>query len=95
MTDHGDADDLPEGFLQRTKGTGLAVPLWAPLLAHQVQLVEAFRPQIAQRARERLADRRCPRRHARGLLFLSSRRGWISLLLRLRLVPTPPPDLPP
>uniref|UniRef100_A0A0E0MLH3 Conserved oligomeric Golgi complex subunit 1 n=1 Tax=Oryza punctata TaxID=4537 RepID=A0A0E0MLH3_ORYPU len=29
-----------------------------PLLAHQAQLVEAFRPQIAQRARERLADRR-------------------------------------
>ncbi|KAM0925794.1 hypothetical protein ACQ4PT_003957 [Festuca glaucescens] len=31
-----------------------------PLLAHQAQLVEAFRPQIAQRARERLADRRLP-----------------------------------
>ncbi|VAH80400.1 unnamed protein product [Triticum turgidum subsp. durum] len=30
------------------------------LLAHQAQLVEAFRPQIAQRARERLADRRLP-----------------------------------
>ncbi|XP_062207048.1 conserved oligomeric Golgi complex subunit 1-like [Phragmites australis] len=31
-----------------------------PLLAHQARLVEAFRPQIAQRARERLADRRLP-----------------------------------
>uniref|UniRef100_A0A0D3ERC1 Glycosyltransferase n=1 Tax=Oryza barthii TaxID=65489 RepID=A0A0D3ERC1_9ORYZ len=33
-TNHGEADDptsyLPEGFLGRTKGTGLAVPLWAP-----------------------------------------------------------------
>ncbi|XP_040375761.1 hydroquinone glucosyltransferase-like [Oryza brachyantha] len=31
---HGDAGDplsyLPEGFLERTKGAGLAVPLWAP-----------------------------------------------------------------
>ncbi|KAF0923532.1 hypothetical protein E2562_006414 [Oryza meyeriana var. granulata] len=31
--DHGDADDplsyLPEGFLERTKHTGLAVPMWA------------------------------------------------------------------
>ncbi|KAK3165612.1 hypothetical protein QOZ80_1AG0035460 [Eleusine coracana subsp. coracana] len=31
-----------------------------PLLTHQAQLVEAFRPQIAQRSRERLADRRLP-----------------------------------
>ncbi|KAF0933473.1 hypothetical protein E2562_018566 [Oryza meyeriana var. granulata] len=95
MIDHGDADDLPEGFLERTKGVGLVVPLWAPLLAHKAQLVEAFWPQIAQRARERLADHRCPRRRVRGLLFLSSHRDWISLLLHLRLVPTPPPDLPP
>ncbi|XP_066312693.1 conserved oligomeric Golgi complex subunit 1-like [Miscanthus floridulus] len=68
-----------------------------PLLAHQAQLVEAFRPQIAQRARERLADRRLPvAAHADALaavaaidapslapaqallLFLTSRRAWIS-----------------
>uniref|UniRef100_A0A0E0JLA6 Glycosyltransferase n=1 Tax=Oryza punctata TaxID=4537 RepID=A0A0E0JLA6_ORYPU len=34
VTHHGDAADplsyLPEGFLERTKGAGLAVPLWAP-----------------------------------------------------------------
>jgi conserved oligomeric Golgi complex subunit 1 len=71
-----------------------------PLLAHQAQLVEAFRPQIAQRARERLADRRLPvAAHADALaavaaiespslappqallLFLSSRRAWISQAL--------------
>jgi conserved oligomeric Golgi complex subunit 1 len=71
-----------------------------PLLAHQAQLVEAFRPQIAQRARERLTDRRLPvAAHADALaavaaiespslappqavlLFLSSRRAWISQAL--------------
>ncbi|KAG8055206.1 hypothetical protein GUJ93_ZPchr0001g29283 [Zizania palustris] len=71
-----------------------------PLLAHQAQLVEAFRPQIAQRARERLADRRLSvAAHADALaaaasidapsltpsqallLFLSSRRAWISQAL--------------
>ncbi|EES01554.1 conserved oligomeric Golgi complex subunit 1 [Sorghum bicolor] len=71
-----------------------------PLLAHQAQLVEAFRPQIAQRARERLADRRLPvAAHADALaavaaidapslapaqallLFLTSRRAWISQAL--------------
>ncbi|OEL14964.1 hypothetical protein BAE44_0024017 [Dichanthelium oligosanthes] len=68
-----------------------------PLLAHQAQLVEAFRPQIAQRARERLGDRRLPvAAHADALaavaaidapslappqallLFLTSRRAWIT-----------------
>ncbi|KAL6616160.1 hypothetical protein ACP70R_038430 [Stipagrostis hirtigluma subsp. patula] len=71
-----------------------------PLLAHQARLVEAFRPQIAQRARERLADRRLPvAAHADALaaaaaidapslappqalvLFLTSRRAWISQAL--------------
>ncbi|KAF8766157.1 hypothetical protein HU200_007655 [Digitaria exilis] len=71
-----------------------------PLLTHQAQLVEAFRPQIAQRARERLADRRLPvAAHADALaavaaidapslappqallLFLTSRRAWITQAL--------------
>ncbi|KAL5221468.1 hypothetical protein ABZP36_026181 [Zizania latifolia] len=71
-----------------------------PLLAHQAQLVEAFRPQITQRARERLADRRLSvAAHSDALaaaasidapsltpsqallLFLSSRRTWISQAL--------------
>jgi conserved oligomeric Golgi complex subunit 1 len=71
-----------------------------PLLEHQAQLVEAFRPHIAQRARERLADRLLPvAAHADALatvaaietpslappqallLFLSSRRAWISQAL--------------
>ncbi|TVU34905.1 hypothetical protein EJB05_16761 [Eragrostis curvula] len=71
-----------------------------PLLSHQAQLVEAFRPQITQRARERLADRRLSvAAHADALaavaaidapslappqallLFLTSRRAWISQAL--------------